>query len=232
MLLNRKGEKMWLFEKINKIFTICHLRKKKIFVSLRSNIDNCEFENKDGFNDIKCGVSLKSCKVGRGTYFGASSKFKNTIIGKYCSIGENVKLIYGEHPTNNFVSTHPSFYTSKPKAGLKFEHSSEFKEYKLTSNGYFCEIGNDVWIGSNVIILGGTKIGNGAIIGAGSIITKDVPPYAIVAGIPARVLKYRFDEKQIKALENIKWWDKDYNWLSKHINLFDDINMFISKIED
>jgi serine acetyltransferase len=90
-------------------------------------------------------------------------------------------------------------------------------------------VGNDVWIGSGAIILDGISIGDGAIIGAGSVVTKDVPDYAIVAGTPAKVLKFRFTEKEILFLKNYKWWDKDINWIKENWKYFLDIGEFIKR---
>ena len=83
-------------------------------------------------------------------------------------------------------------------------------------------IGNDVWIGNHVKILDGVRIADGAVVGAGAVVTKDLPPYSISAGVPARVMKYRFDEETVERLLDLKWWEKDENWIKEHIDEFDD----------
>ena len=88
-------------------------------------------------------------------------------------------------------------------------------------------IGNDVWIGTRVMLLGAITIGDGAIIGAGSVVTKDVPPYAVVAGNPARVLHYRFPQEIINKLLEIKWWNHDEKWIREHAVMFRDINQLL-----
>ena len=93
-----------------------------------------------------------------------------------------------------------------------------------------CEIGNDVWIGDNVFIKSGVKIGDGAVVGAGAVVTKDVPPYAVVVGVPARVIKYRFDEKTIAELLELKWWDLDAQ-IVKSLP-FRDVGLCIEKLKE
>jgi acetyltransferase-like isoleucine patch superfamily enzyme len=126
-----------------------------------------------------------------------ASNQTNLRIGKFCSIAANVSIILGgEHPTK-FVSTYP--------IPIKFDVLHEFQRTAKSKGDI--EIGNDVWIGYGVIILTGVKIGNGAVIGAGSVVTKSVEPYSIVAGNPAKLVRYRFSNQIIIKLEGIAWWD-------------------------
>lgn len=125
----------------------------------------------------------------------------DTKIGSFCSIALNVILGPGKHPTH-FLSSHPSFYLEE----CKLTNETKTEHFELL---YPVEIGNDVWIGHSVIVQDGIKVGDGAVIGSGAIVTKDVPPYAIVAGVPAKILRYRFDEDTIKDLLELKWWELD-----------------------
>lgn len=145
---------------------------------------------------ILCNVS-----VGKHTYF-ANSNSKNTDIGSFCSIASGAYIGgLGSHPTN-FISTHPIFYSVLNQSGKSFSLENHYDdEFKRTS------IGNDVWIGLNAIILDGITIGNGAIIAAGAIVTKDIPPYAIVAGVPAKIIRFRYSESEISLLNSSKWWE-------------------------
>lgn len=132
----------------------------------------------------------KGVKIGENSYLNAyASVEKNTVIGRYCSIGEGCLLGAGEHPTQ-FLSTSPRVYGNN--------YNNIIKQTR---------IGNDVWIGAKAIVKCGITIGNGAIIGAGAVITKDVPPYAIVGGVPARLIRYRFDKETIEKLQQTEWWE-------------------------
>lgn len=143
-------------------------------------------------------VLLNSC-LGRGTYV-TSARVSNCTVGAFCSIGPGVLLGgLGVHPTS-WVSTHPIFYSSMGQIGKVFVDCSRFDE--LPRN----KVGNDVWIGARAIILDGVTIGDGAVVAAGAVVTKDVPPYAVVGGVPARIIRYRFSDQQIESLLSLKWW--------------------------
>ena len=200
-------------------------KKNHVAISTGAYIKNVSFE---GYNVINNGCILNNCNVGRGSYIRDYCSFKSTDIGNFCSIAPYVNLIYGEHPTRSLVAMHPAFYRGEGYGGLSFNHSVDFDEYHYVKDDKLCVIENDVWIGSNVIILEGNTIHNGAVVAAGSVVTKDVPAYAIVAGNPARVIRYRFEKEIINALLNIQWWDHDMDWINENISLFDCAEEFVS----
>jgi virginiamycin A acetyltransferase len=134
------------------------------------------------------------------SYVSYNCTINNCEIGKFCSIAKSVKIGLGKHPLN-FISTSPIFYS--PINPLKKILSKELK-FKDTER---IKIGNDVWIGANVVILDGVNIGNGAVIGANSVVTKDVLPYSIVGGVPAKEIKMRFSEYMVDMIQDSSWWD-------------------------
>lgn len=147
--------------------------------------------------------------IGCYTYTGMDTVIKHTDIGKFCSVSWGVMCGGAAHDYSH-VATSP-FYQLK-QFGFVDENEQVLSET--------VQIGNDVWIGMNSTVLPGIKIGNGAIIGAGSVVTKDVPDYAIVVGNPAKILKYRFDKQIIESLLNINWWDLPKEVIKEHIDLF------------
>lgn len=201
------------------------LFSKKVRVIPFSRIDSkSSFEGK---NYIGRKSIVLCTKLGRYSYMGSNCVFTNSKIGRFCSISSNVKIITGKHPSSVFVSTHPVFYSANHPTGNTFVKENLFEEFERTANGKDIEIGNDVWIGRNVLLMGGISIGDGAIIAAGSIVTKDVEPFTIVAGIPAKVVRRRFNDEDCCKLQNIKWWEWDDEKLKKNSCLFSDIDSFL-----
>lgn len=194
-------------------------RDKKLRLGYMTNISNCKFGS---YNTIYDHVVMSNTTIGDFSYVAYSSNIMSTTIGKYCSLGSGVKCGLGLHPSKTFVSTHPIFYSPDRQCQVSFPNKSYFNEVKPI------EIGNDVWIGANVIITGGVKIGDGAIVASGAVVTRDVEPYAVVGGVPARLIRYRFNETQIEYLEKLKWWDLDLSLLKDNFILFHDIDKLMN----
>ena len=144
--------------------------------------------------------------VGNYSYVSYNCFLNNCTIGRFCSIATGVKIGLGKHPVNLF-STSPIFYSPKNALRVVWNKEAKFTEHHVVS------IGNDVWIGANVTIVDGVKIGNGAIIGANSLVTKDVRPYSIVGGVPAKLIRMRFEEGLNEMLNKTKWWDLSITFL-------------------
>jgi len=157
-------------------------------------------------------VTIQSnSKIDNYSYINPNSIiYSNTKIGKFCSIGRNVEIGLPQHPTN-FLSTHP-FQASVDL----FKEDRDYFDIKRVDwefNGSV-EIGNDVWIGAKASIKSDIKIGDGVIIGAGAVVTKDIEPYSIVVGIPAKVIKMRFNQEIIDQLLDLQWWNLSLKQLS------------------
>lgn len=155
--------------------------------------------------------------VGDHTYIGLCKK-----IGSYSSISFNVKIGLRNHPLE-YVSTSPVFYGAA-RGWLK-ENILPITDEMLV------EIGNDVLISANVIILEGVKVGDGAVIAAGAVVSKDVEPYAIVGGVPAKLIRYRFDEATRKELSASKWWDRSETELKELVDVANNPKLFVERLQ-
>ena len=160
--------------------------------------------------------------IGKGSYIADNAIVTMTKIGRFCSIGPNLVCGYGIHPING-ISTSPCFYSTLKQNGMTYSSQDKVIERKEII------IGNDVFIGMNVSILDGVTIGDGAVIAAGAVVTKDVPPYAIVGGVPAKIIKYRFDGNTIEKLLKIQWWNWDDEKLQDVEKMFFDVEEFVKK---
>jgi acetyltransferase-like isoleucine patch superfamily enzyme len=145
--------------------------------------------------------SLFGVQVGRHSYFGEGVLAINAAIGSFCSIAPRVIIGGGTHPTRDWVSTSPLFYS--PRAQGDFATAPDFDENPET------QIGHDVWMGYGAIVLPGVKVGTGAIVAAGAVVSRDVPPYDIVAGVPARTTRSRFTREEVAWLLATEWWAWD-----------------------
>lgn len=188
----------------------------------------------EGSNTLHCKSVLSGSEIGFASFVGAASILPNSKIGRYCSIANNVELISHTHPSSEFVSTHPSFYSLLKQSGFTFVGTQKFNENLSVNDAGIrtTEIGNDVWIGAHVLIMGGVRIGDGAIVAAGAVVTRDVPPYSIVGGVPAKKIRMRFSEDQIRYLICLRWWERDYSWLVKNAKYFHNIESMMAYVSN
>jgi len=203
----------------DRLIITLRFRKKKVKIWFFSYIENCKLGE---YSTIYYKNFLKNSSIGDFSYIASKSKIFNTKIWKFCSIWSNCQFWLGKHPTKDFVSTHPMFFSTKKQAQITLVEKDYFSEYEEIA------IWNDVWVWNNVIILDWVKVWNWAIIWAWAVVTKDIPDYAIVGWIPAKIIKYRFSENEIQFLLKEKWWDKDIKWLKENFKIMQNINNLIS----
>lgn len=172
---------------------------------------------------VEAGSMIYNVDMSKHSFCGYGTEIINCEIGAFCSIANGVVIGGGEHPIN-WVSTSPVFYSGRDSVKAKF---SEYERNPAKRT----IIGNDVWIGRNAILKQGVSIGHGAIVGMGSIVTRDVQPYSIVGGNPAKLIRYRFDQTMIEELLNSKWWDLDDSYLMKLAHLIKEPNEFIEELK-
>ncbi len=201
--------------------------KKKRNITYHKNVFigfSVECEGNNGFGKNS---SIVASKIGFGSYLAEGAKLSKASIGRYCSIGPKVTCIFGKHPSNTFVSTHPAFFALKTPVDFTYADNQYFEEFAIPNkDNHSIIIGNDVWIGANVSLMDGIKIGDGAIVAANALVTKDVEPYTIVGGVPAKIIKKRFNEEEIDFLMELKWWEKSNEWIEKKASFFRNINDF------
>lgn len=191
------------------------------FTTKISSTSSFEGANVIGDNTRFCG------HMGYGTYICNDCSIIGNI-GRFCSIAPEVKNTLGVHPVSEpYVSTSPMFFSLLKQTGKTFAKKQLFEELRDP-----IEIGHDCWIGQRVFIVGGVKIGIGAVVLAGAVVTKDIPPYAIVGGVPAKVLKYRYDDDTINFLLKSEWWNMPIDWLETNYELFSNIDEFKGAINE
>ncbi len=185
------------------------IKKNKLDRSVKIG-PNVEIINCTAYENVSFAhhSSIRHSTIGRFSSIGRYAKITHTDMGSFCAISWDLTINAIQHPVTH-LTIHAFPYV--PQYGLTNHRKDSINRVK---------IGHDVWIGANSVIMPGISVGNGAIIAAGAVVTKNVPDYAIVAGVPAKILKYRFDEKTIQELLQIQWWNFDFKVIKANLHLF------------
>lgn len=177
----------------------------------------------DRNSKIEAGTSFVSSTMRRHSFCGYGCDIYYADIGSFTSIANECVIGGGAHPMD-WVAMSPVFYKGRDSVKTKFAtHEREAVQRTI--------VGNDVWIGRSAIVLSGVSIGNGAVVGAGAVVTKAVPPFAIVAGNPAKIIRYRFDPSIILRIERSNWWDLTHIELLELGSQFNNIESFLYSVE-
>lgn len=203
--------------------TLAYLYSKFFKKILRGkSINNCIIDNTAKINS---GVNLVNTQIGRYTNIGYDNEIADAEIGAFCAFSDHVFIGGAEHPMD-WVSMSPVFEGLGHSGPKKRFATLEVPPNKKTI------IGNDVWIAHGAIVKAGVKIGDGVVIGSGSVVTKDIPPYAIVAGVPAKIIRYRFSDEMINNILESRWWELKDDELSCVAPYINEPKIFLNRLHD
>ncbi len=213
---------IWLKRFVLTLLELYRNKEKKIKIGNLVVTNNVKFSN---YNYIYDQCLIHNSNFGNFTYVASGTQMINTKVGAFCSIGPECRIGLGKHPTKGFISTHPIFFSTLKQCGISFSTENYFDEFDSI------EIGHDVWIGSRASVVDGVKIGNGVIVAAGAVVTKDIPDYAVVGGIPARIISYRFNEEQKEFINSSRWWNYEEDFLRQHYRKMHNFESFFEMVK-
>lgn len=171
-------------------------------------------------------IKASALTIGAWSYVQPGATMGGTVsIGRYCSIASDFRAVLPSHPTD-WLSTSTAQYSRRQ---FGFWMPEDVPVLRRDQPKPSASIGNDVWIGGNVTVLKGVSIGDGAIVGTGSVVTRDVPPYSIVGGVPAKIIRMRFEPEMVQRMQRVRWWQYDRNAMGSVP--FDHPNAALDEIE-
>lgn len=176
------------------------------------------------WTEIGAGTQLHEVSFGDYSYTDGEVDIIYATVGKFTSIARRVRINPGNHPQWR-VTQHHCTYRRK-MFGFSKGDDADFFDWR---RAHHCHIGHDVWLGHGVIVMPGVSIGNGAIVGSGAVVTKDIGAYEIAVGVPAKVIKKRFDENTIEKIQTTAWWDWDRKTLEARFDDLCDMDRFLEK---
>jgi phosphonate metabolism protein (transferase hexapeptide repeat family) len=188
-----------------------------------SRVSKCEI---GAFTAIGPNCGMRESSMGDYSYLAGDVSIVWTDIGKFCSIASHTRMNPGNHPTWRVTTSHSTY--RRKQYGFDDVDDEDFFVWR---KAHRCFVGHDVWMGHGTILTAGCKVGIGACTGAGTVVTKDIPPYAIVGGVPGKIIKYRFDQKTIEKLMRIAYWEWDHDTVKQRFKDLFNVNEFIEKYE-
>ncbi len=179
------------------------------------------------WTDIGPNCTIAESDIGDYTYFAGDASVIYATIGPFCSIASHVRVNPGNHPMDRVMQHHCTY--RRIRYGLSDSDDADFFEWRRSNA---CSIGRDVWLGHGVVVMPGTRIGNGSIVGSGAVVTHDVGDYEIWAGVPAKLLRRRFSPEVAAGIEATSWWTWDRDTLAARLPEFNDVGAFIERYSD
>lgn len=208
---------LWIALTVLALIQEWRCRDRKISIGYMSRVTNCDLGLRVTFGDH---VLAFNAQLDDFTYVADGTTIGQARIGKFCSIGPECKIGLGQHPASVFVSTHPAFFSPDPRNQITFADRAYFNEHGPIV------IGNDVWLGARAMIMDGVTIGDGAIVAAGAVVTRDVAPFTMVGGVPARRIGERFTPEQAAMIRARQWWNLPLEILQAEFRRLHDLEAF------
>jgi acetyltransferase-like isoleucine patch superfamily enzyme len=218
-LLFKNPMTLWLRWCLVTLYYYMKCAGKNVHIEYMAELNGVKFSRN---NKVYKYARLRDVRIGRFSYVSRDTQVYSATIGNFTCIGPDTMIGPGEHPVKGYVTSHPAFYSSLAQAGITFSDRDYINEIPHTS------IGHNVWIGARCVIRAGVTIGDGAVIAAGAVVTKDVPPYTVSGGVPARIIRRRFDAETESFIVQSKWWEWDEKELARNVHLFRDIHLFLN----